>query len=431
MHETTAVVIILLTAAAFAEKSHPALARGAAGLALSISLSRFAPGLAGYFEAHVGYAMGMNTALVLSAIAVAILLKSYAHHSVAAMICLFVSSYGGLMLAAFFTDISALLGMMSPVTALCSLALSIAVMLSRSNRGIMRVILSRHATGRYARLQLLLGMLIPVVLGCVFIAFPVVEDTRVEIMLLIMALSAFNIAVIVVTTVKMEIADHQRRQLERQMQELALRDGLTKVFNRVMLDRRFKRAVAAAERFDVPFSFLIIDLDHFKSINDLGGHELGDRVLQRAALTMRARLRMEDTLARIGGEEFAVVLPGATLEAAYEVAERLRLSLEEIRISHGGDGEIQLVTASIGIAQWCPHESMLEISSRTDRALYAAKAQGRNRVVVAEDPQRPLVPHDVAALVAQPLGAPVMRKSERATLSSRPSTGRLRSDETE
>ena len=153
----------------------------------------------------------------------------------------------------------------------------------------------------------------------------------------------------------------------RQREEEALRDPLTKLLNR----RGFAKAMANAG----PGAVIYADLDHFKSVNDTYGHDAGDRVLRGASRMMGKVIREGDVTARFGGEEFVCYLPNATLNDAYQIAERARRDLAATRLIDGP------LTASFGVAL-LPRGSELEDTlKRADKAVYRAKAEGRNRVV--------------------------------------------------
>ena len=133
---------------------------------------------------------------------------------------------------------------------------------------------------------------------------------------------------------------------------------------------------------DRPIAVLLIDLDHFKSINDRFGHAVGDKVLQIFARTMRAGLRQADLVGRLGGEEFTVVLADASMDNAYLVADRLRRTFAANAVVL--DGEAIHATASIGVSVIVdPRQDLTKLITLADQALYLAKARGRNRVEVA------------------------------------------------
>jgi len=179
-----------------------------------------------------------------------------------------------------------------------------------------------------------------------------------------------------------------------QLHHLAIRDGLTHLYNRRFFMGRLETEVERSRRLDLPLSVLMIDLDHFKAINDLHGHAAGDVVLERFAALLIQATRPYDLVARYGGEEFVALLPNATLEEAGVVAERIRLAIQGIRISspHEAAGSGTRVTASLGVSGLGPPgDEGAEMLERADRATYAAKAAGRNQSLCfppgAEGPQ--------------------------------------------
>lgn len=171
---------------------------------------------------------------------------------------------------------------------------------------------------------------------------------------------------------------------DREIRKLAMTDSLTHVLNRRAFLEQAEKQIAAALRYRLPLSLLMIDIDHFKHINDNYGHPAGDQVLIRITEQLSAILRTEDMLARYGGEEFCVLLPGTHQAGALALAEKLRLAVESLDIPLG-TGHLS-VTISIGLTvcdancRGCPSsfDAMLQDA---DRALYLAKQKGRNRTV--------------------------------------------------
>ncbi len=161
----------------------------------------------------------------------------------------------------------------------------------------------------------------------------------------------------------------------------AATDSLTGLPNKRAVTDALKRMYAQALTAGAPLSLLLIDLDHFKHINDEHGHPVGDQVLANVGASLRGALRAWDFAGRGGGEEFTVLLPGADLTAALEVAERVRAAIAEVTVA----GTEASVTASIGVAVFPEHASTADRLERlADAALYLAKRHGRNRVEVAE-----------------------------------------------
>lgn len=169
------------------------------------------------------------------------------------------------------------------------------------------------------------------------------------------------------------------------LHRVSVTDPLTGVFNREFLHRRLPAELAAAAERGMSLSVAMIDIDHFKPINDRFGHEAGDRVLADVAHRLRSAIRSDDMLVRYGGEEFLVVLPGASRQRALEVGERMRLRIEGHPVL--AQGRAIRVCISVGIAEHratsAGCESADSLIRRADVALYAAKGRGRNRVEVS------------------------------------------------
>ena len=171
------------------------------------------------------------------------------------------------------------------------------------------------------------------------------------------------------------------RRLEMRLNRLARQDPLTRVANRRALWEAGDSAMTRAHQQGWPLAVLMIDVDHFKSVNDRWGHGVGDRVLTAVATTISASLRNGDLLGRVGGEEFAVLLPDAGAEAAANIAERIRKAVEMLVVdtSHGS----VTCTISAGVAMLGAHSGWDRLIDDADEALYRAKTGGRNRVETA------------------------------------------------
>jgi len=156
---------------------------------------------------------------------------------------------------------------------------------------------------------------------------------------------------------------------------LSLKDPLTGLGNRRAFDEALEIELARARRYDQPLGLVMLDVDHFKRFNDTHGHQAGDRALAAVGTVLRHRGRREDRACRVGGEEFAVLLPGADGTAAAEVAERLRRAVEALDLPEGP------VTVSLGSTSTRGAMRAHDLVADADARLYAAKARGRNRVV--------------------------------------------------
>jgi diguanylate cyclase (GGDEF)-like protein/PAS domain S-box-containing protein len=163
----------------------------------------------------------------------------------------------------------------------------------------------------------------------------------------------------------------------RQISEVADRDPLTGLANRRYLDRMLGRYLEQLERSGQPLSLIMSDLDHFKQINDTWGHVVGDKALVQYSTALQKQCRPVDLVARFGGEEFIVLLPGHSLETAVQIAERLRKCA---RLATPEDLGERRLTASFGVVQAAPGESAPQLLRRVDMALYRAKSRGRDRV---------------------------------------------------
>lgn len=174
------------------------------------------------------------------------------------------------------------------------------------------------------------------------------------------------------------------------LEQESITDPLTGLFNRRYLDRRIVEEFQRAMRFEQPFSVFLLDIDHFKNVNDTYGHQIGDMVLKKLGHLIMGSVREIDVVIRYGGEEILVILPNTRIENAFELAERLRKQIEETIMvaanSRKGQPAIHL-TVSIGVSEYQfsdGWDNAQKVLQRTDKALYQAKDQGRNRVIASE-----------------------------------------------
>lgn len=173
-----------------------------------------------------------------------------------------------------------------------------------------------------------------------------------------------------------EQANHQLQETMHELERLVDTDRLTSAWNRRYFDSMIERETRRSERYGLPLSLIIFDIDHFKRINDTYGHDTGDQILIEIVARVREQIRASDALVRWGGEEFVVVSSSTTLSGATALAEKIRLCIAKTPFAIVGK-----VTISLGVAQYKPGEIRREWVQRADKLLYLAKHKGRNRVV--------------------------------------------------
>ncbi|GHG76703.1 GGDEF domain-containing protein [Comamonas sp. JC664] len=161
---------------------------------------------------------------------------------------------------------------------------------------------------------------------------------------------------------------------------LTTMDGLTQIYNRRYFDEQLDREISRSRRYERMLSLVLLDIDHFKAVNDKYGHLAGDSVLKQLASTVRTKIRREDVFARYGGEEFAILLPEVSLTGTRQLAEKVRRLVEKQRFEF--DRQAIPVTVSVGLAALEPfHRESGELVRDADEKLFEAKTTGRNRVV--------------------------------------------------
>jgi diguanylate cyclase (GGDEF)-like protein len=171
----------------------------------------------------------------------------------------------------------------------------------------------------------------------------------------------------------------QHEKLLKSVQELTLIDQLTGVYNRRYFDLYMEKAIPLSERTGLPFHLIILDIDHFKRINDTYGHIFGDEVLKKVVDVIKSNIRGYDGLVRMGGEEFAILVPETTDKECQIIAERVRQAVETANFTY--KGKRVDVTVSLGLSDYKKGTSIPKLIEQVDQALYHAKTNGRNQVV--------------------------------------------------
>jgi diguanylate cyclase (GGDEF)-like protein len=183
--------------------------------------------------------------------------------------------------------------------------------------------------------------------------------------------------------------------LVEESERLAATDALTGLMNRRAFTAAMQAELARCERHHYPLSLAVLDVDHFKAINDRHGHATGDRVLVQVGELLASVPRRSDLAGRWGGEEFVVAWTSTDLDGGQAVTERLRAAIEGLAVTDDAGARIP-VTASFGLARWHPGESLEALVGRADDAMYASKSGGRNRISVCKHDAQDVGPSDVA-----------------------------------
>jgi len=173
------------------------------------------------------------------------------------------------------------------------------------------------------------------------------------------------------------------RETQEKLEKLANVDPLTGLLNRRAILNKLEESIKHSRRYETNLSVIMLDIDHFKEINDSWGHFVGDHVLKRIALFLQRKIRDTDVAGRLGGDEFLIVLPKAIMSPALTAAERIRENLANTKMRNL-IGDVFSITVSQGVASYKPGDSVSSLVSRADAAMYRAKQNGRNRVEKCE-----------------------------------------------
>ncbi len=327
-------------------------------------------------------AIGVNTLIMLFSISVALGSHGLTASRLAQLTAFIAVAIPTVSILGYGYGLSGFYGQMSLITATAGFGVAGAALALTADHAILRALLSPYVGGRIARLQALTGTLITVALGYVMVRFDISISPGDE--------SLFGIFVVIICWLILlmsgvsaafhEKIDSARRQSEAMLATAARTDALTGLPNRRMF---FEVAECEVERIRSTGGdlwLLMVDLDHFKKINDTGGHAVGDQVLRTVANLLSQSIREVDLVARIGGEEFAVLLTRSDQNECEGVAERIRQNIESLQLPLWTDVH-GCVTASIGCAKMVPSGTLDDAMRAADAALYRAKNDGRNRVV--------------------------------------------------
>ncbi|PYC48408.1 hypothetical protein DI396_05350 [Litorivita pollutaquae] len=318
---------------------------------------------------------GDNTAMSTGLLAISLLLYARAPRlaMVASMAAIFIALLG---MAGYVFNIGVLFGAMSPVTLVAIVPLTLGTATIFAHRRIYRMVLSDTPVGLIARTQILMSSLLLLGIAADHWSGDHFSATLQNVLF---ALTLWLIGVMnIITSRVYDRIDRRRRKVERDLVRIALIDPLTGAANRHGLDSYFNSLHRQRD-----LGVVLIDLDHFKSVNDRYGHKAGDRILGEVSNALRKRLRDRDVLARWGGEEFLALLHDVDEKDLEIVAQDLRRIIDDLA---DPAGEVDRFTASFGVTLMDRSEESLDSAiTRADRALYWSKDMGRNRVTYWRD----------------------------------------------
>lgn len=322
--------------------------------------------------------MGMNTALMTVLLAIALIMEGRRRYLVSQLAAFLGIGFPAVAATGYAYGLANFHGQMALSTVVVAALVGTGILTAGAHQGVLKAMLSPWMGGRIARAQFILAYVVPFSIGYVLVS-TVGENAPQLFGLFVVVVSSFIVLLVTVSAVFQEHVDRRRRGAERQLAVAATTDPLTETANRRLLLQTANHEVERARRDGQPLSLLMVDIDHFKNLNDRFGHTAGDMVLSAIARAMQDALRRQDLLARYGGEEFAILLPDTPLAGAVHLAEKIRARIEATRFSE----EIDHVTVSIGCSDNRNLADFHQLLVATDKALYAAKTLGRNRVEIA------------------------------------------------
>lgn len=325
--------------------------------------------------------MGLNTSIMLLSIAIALGFNSLKMPKLSQIIASVAIAIPAVSFTGYAYGLEHFHGQMSLLTASTGFGLAFATLLLTANRAGLKAILSPYIGGKLARAQALAGYLIPTALGYILVksVISVPNQDHSLFGIFVVAICWFIILMVSISAVFHEKTDFLRRRNEAKLADAAQTDFLTGLYNRRQFFDLGDREIERVKRTGTDLWVLMIDLDHFKKINDMAGHAVGDQVLIAVSGALSASIRKVDVVGRLGGEEFAVLLADTHKEGCARVSESIRRNVELLQVAdwtviHGP------ITVSIGCAKLSQTDSLDAALHAADEALYQAKRNGRNRV---------------------------------------------------
>lgn len=331
-------------------------------------------------------AMGINTSIMLFSIAIALGLKSWQMPRASQITASISIAIPTVSFTGYAYGLEHFHGQMSLLTASAGFGLAAATLALTSDRAGLKAVLSPYIGGRLARAQVLAGYMIPTALGYLLVksVISVPNQDHSLFGIFVVTICWFIILMVSISAVFHEKSDFARRLNEAKLADAAQTDSLTGLPNRRQFFEFGIREIERIKRSGNELWVLMIDLDHFKNINDTAGHGVGDQVLIAIAEVLSHSIRKIDVIGRLGGEEFAILLTDTHREGCERVSENIRRNVELLSIPDWTDIH-GAVTTSIGCAKLTQTDTLDSALHAADEALYLAKHGGRNRVSFVAD----------------------------------------------
>ncbi|GAB3010993.1 GGDEF domain-containing protein [Bowmanella dokdonensis] len=332
------------------------------------------------------HAMGLNTSIMLLLLVIGMGCQLWGYLRLAQAFSFVALFFPLQALIGYVYQIPDFYAEMSLLTVTMGLLLILANFLHTMQVDPLHALMSGHLGGRLARYQMLFGFLVPFALGLLLVSSFIESGLANRFGLYVVALIWFIFILVTASAVVQDKVERSRRKMEEHLREMATIDPLTKLYNRRKLIENARHELELSKRTDTTMWGLLLDVDNFKLINDTAGHAMGDKVLVELARVISSAVRKIDHVGRIGGEEFAIVLPGTDRDGALTVAENLREKVAAMWVP-GWTDSYSPITVSIGGASSEGRVTLETIYTAADEQLYAAKHNGRNRVELEPDPQ--------------------------------------------
>lgn len=347
---------------------------------LAIHITPFAETIHLEHEVGMSNSMGINTAIMMACLSSALLFGNLNKIMVAQFFAFIGLAVPMLSIIGYAYGIDKFFGQMSILTTTYGIFLGISVLCIHAKYGAVYALLSPHIGGQIARFQVIIGYFVPITIGYLFVQSLVSVKLDDLFGLYVVVISWFIIILVISSAIIQEKIDEKRRIAELALLKAATHDALTGLANRRHFIDLAEHELARGSRDKTETYLLMLDIDHFKSVNDQAGHIIGDKVLAAIATTLKNNVRKTDSVCRLGGEEFSAILPNTDQLGAESVAEKIRAAVEVTKIP-GYTDIYGKVTTSIGLAKAQQGESIDAVLSHADKGLYLAKESGRNKVV--------------------------------------------------